>query len=128
MLPRIGKSKADKDRGLTRLKCCHKRHGSAGLPRSTDFTLAFLWHRLYVTVRSNPLFAAEGGVVTDGPRHGGSGREGRGFHGSQGPRSGPACLSMLVGSGQVTYQDAVTGSLYPNDVATRPRLQPSMSA
>jgi hypothetical protein len=35
---------------------------------------------------------------------------------------------MLVGSGQVTYQDAVTGSLYPKDVETRPRLQPGMSA
>jgi twitching motility protein PilT len=37
-------------------------------------------------------------------------------------------LSQLVRSGQVTYQDALTPSLYPKDVESRPRQPSSVSA
>ena len=37
------------------------------------------------------------------------------------------CLSKLVGSGQVTYPDAVARSLYPKDVESRPHLERSVS-
>jgi len=37
-------------------------------------------------------------------------------------------LSQLVSSGQVTYQDALTPSLYPKDVESRPRQRSSVTA
>lgn len=126
MLSRIGK--ADEDYGLARVQCCYKRHDSAGLPRSTGFSLPALRHRLQGTVRSSRLFVAESAVVTDGPRHGGSGREGRGPYGSQRPRSGLACLSRFVGSGQVTYQNLVTSRLCHKVEEPRPRQLPGVSA
>ena len=99
-----------------------------GKSTAHNFSLPSLRHRSHATVRSNRLFTAEGGVVTNRSRHGGSGRGGRGIQGSQRPRSGPVCLSMLVGPGQVTYQDTVTCSRYPTDVETRSWQQLSVSA
>ena len=37
-------------------------------------------------------------------------------------------LSQLVGSGQVTYKDALAPSLYPKDVESRPRQGSSVPA